>query len=68
MAVGKQVTVETLKELLDAFNEHDLDRIMEFFSDDATFDMPRGSEPWGTRCVGKDEVRKGLANPLHRYS
>jgi len=61
MAAAGQVTVESLKELLNAFNQHDLDRIMEFFSDDATFDMPRGAEPWGTRFVGKDEVRKGLA-------
>jgi ketosteroid isomerase-like protein len=57
-----EVTVETLKTLLDAFNRHDLDRIMEFFSEDATFDMPRGAEPWGTRYVGKDEVRRGLAS------
>lgn len=56
-----EITVETLRQLLDAFNQHDLDRIMEFFSDDATFDMPRGAHPWGTRYVGKDEVRKGLA-------
>ena len=60
-AVG-EVTVETLKQLLDAFNRHDLDRIMEFFSDDATFDMPRGAQPWGTRYVGKEEVRRGLAS------
>jgi ketosteroid isomerase-like protein len=57
-----EVTAATLEELLDAFNQHDLDRIMEFFSDDATFDMPRGTDPWGTRYVGKDEVRKGLAS------
>jgi ketosteroid isomerase-like protein len=61
MAAAGQVSGDSLKELLDAFNQHDLDRIMEFFSDDATFDMPRGPEPWGTRFVGKDEVRKGLA-------
>jgi len=57
-----EVTAVTLEELLDAFNQHDLDRIMEFFSEDATFDMPRGTDPWGTRFVGKDEVRKGLAS------
>ncbi len=59
--VQGRVTAETLRELLDAFNQHDLDRIMEFFSDDATFDMPRGPHPWGNRYVGKEEVRKGLA-------
>jgi ketosteroid isomerase-like protein len=57
-----EVTVDTLKTLLDAFNRHDLDRIMEFFSEDASFDMPRGAQPWGTRYVGKEEVRRGLAS------
>lgn len=61
MAGKDEVTAERLKQLLDAFNDHDLDRIMEFFSDDATFDMPRGPHRWGIRYVGKDEVRKGLA-------
>jgi steroid delta-isomerase-like uncharacterized protein len=57
-----EVTGATLKQLLDAFNRHDLDQIMEFFSEDATFDMPRGAQPWGTRYVGKAEVRRGLAS------
>jgi ketosteroid isomerase-like protein len=61
MAAAGEGSVESLKQLLEAFNRHDLDRIMEFFSDDATFDMPRGDEPWGTRFSGKDAVRNGLA-------
>jgi len=56
------VTVETLKQVLDAFNRHDLDRIMEFFADDCVFEMPRGPEPWGRRYVGKQQVRDGLAS------
>jgi steroid delta-isomerase-like uncharacterized protein len=55
------VTVETLNEIAAAFNRHDLDAIMEFFSDDCSFDFPRGPEPWGQRFIGKAEVRKGLA-------
>lgn len=47
MVVGGNVSVETLEQLLDAFTQHDLDRIMEFFSDDATFDMPKGPQPRG---------------------
>jgi ketosteroid isomerase-like protein len=56
------VTENTLKEILDGFNRHDLDGIMRFFADDCTFDMPRGPEPWGRRLVGKDRVREGLAS------
>ncbi len=50
----------TLKQLLDAFNRHDLDAIMAFFAVDCTMDMPRGPDPWGRRYVGKDQVREGL--------
>lgn len=52
--------LRTLQRLAEAFNDHDLDRIMEFFSDDCSLDMPRGPDPWGTRYIGKAEVRKGL--------
>ena len=49
-----------LERLAEAFNGHDLDRIMELFSDDCSLDMPRGPDPWGTRSIGKAAVRKGL--------
>jgi len=32
----------TLRELCAAFNGHDLDRIMAFFTDDCVLEMPRG--------------------------
>lgn len=47
--------------LCDAFNAHDLDRIMMFFADDCVLDMPRGPEPWGTRFEGRQAVKAGLA-------
>jgi ketosteroid isomerase-like protein len=50
-----------LKGLCDAFNAHDLDRIMEFFADDCVLDMPRGASPWGSRFKGKKDVRAALA-------
>ena len=50
-----------LDELCNAFNAHDLDRIMELFADDCVLEMPRGDRPWGARFEGKDAVRKGLA-------
>jgi taurine dehydrogenase small subunit len=52
--------LEALKQVLEAFNRHDLDAIMSHFADDCVFESPRGAEPWGRRFVGKDEVRRGL--------
>jgi ketosteroid isomerase-like protein len=54
------VTTETLEEILEAFNRHDLDAIMTYFTDDCSFDFPRGSEPWGQRFTGKAQVRNAL--------
>ena len=50
-----------LRDVLDGFNRHDLDAIMAYFADDAVFESPRGSRPWGTRFEGKEAVRGGLA-------
>ena len=55
------VTESTLKQLLDAFNRHDLDAIMEYFSDECSFDFPKGPEPRGQHFSGKEAVREALA-------
>jgi ketosteroid isomerase-like protein len=55
------VTENTLKSLLNAFNNHDLDKVMSFFTDHPVLEMPRGSHPWGTRAEGQAEVRALLA-------
>ena len=44
-----------LNALLDAFNAHDVDAILTFFTDDCVLDTPRGQ-----RFVGKAEVGKGF--------
>jgi steroid delta-isomerase-like uncharacterized protein len=51
----------TLTELCDAFNAHDLDRIMARFADDCVLEMPRGSQPWGSSFEGRQKVRDALA-------
>ena len=56
-----QSRLEALKEVLEAFNRHDLEAIMSHFADDCVFESPRGPNAWGRRFVGKDEVRRGLA-------
>ncbi len=61
--------VEALQEFLDAFNRHDIEAIMEFIAEDCVFETPRGPDPWGTRMVGKAEVRKGFeARPGRSWS
>jgi ketosteroid isomerase-like protein len=52
----------TLQKLCDAFNAHDLDRIMAFFAEDCILEMPRGNRPWGARAEGKPNVRQALAS------
>ena len=61
MSHQEPVSVETARAILDAFNAHDLDAIMEFFADDGSLDLPRGPDPWGQCFVGKVAVRAGLA-------
>ena len=61
MADSDSTIHAAMQRLLDAFNRHDLDAIMELFDEEATLDMPRGPHPWGQRFLGKAQVREGLA-------
>jgi ketosteroid isomerase-like protein len=55
-----QVATPQMEELLDAFNAHDADAVMAFFTEDCVLDMPRGPAPGGRRLVGKAQVREGI--------
>jgi steroid delta-isomerase-like uncharacterized protein len=57
---GTQATTPSLDALLDAFNAHDLDATMAFFTEDCVFDTPRGPAPGGQRLAGKEQVRAGF--------
>jgi steroid delta-isomerase-like uncharacterized protein len=50
----------SLQALLDAFNAHDVDAVLEFFTEDCVFEMPAGPAPGGRRLVGKEQVRAGI--------
>lgn len=54
--------VEMLRAIASGFDRHDLDAIMANFSDDAIFETPRGTEPWGRRVVGHEAVRAAFAD------
>ena len=51
-----------LENMVDAFNDHDLDRIMSFFDEDCVLEMPRGPEPCGSHVSGREAVRAALAS------
>jgi len=52
--------VQMLKDMVVAFNRHDLDAFMTHFTDDAVFESPRGPESWGRRYEGKQAVREAM--------
>ena len=55
-----EVATPSLQALLEAFNAHDVDAIMAFFTEDCVFDAPGGPAPGGHRLVGKQQVRSGF--------
>jgi len=61
-AVAAGPTPALMKEINAAFNDRDVERIMTFFAEDATFLMARGPEPDGRRVRGKAAIRKVLAD------
>jgi ketosteroid isomerase-like protein len=49
-----------LQRVLDGFNAHDADAIVENFVEDCVFESSRGPDPWGRRFVGRSEVRSAF--------
>ena len=41
----------------DAFNNNDVDAVMNFFAEDAVFDHAIGPNPYGKRFIGISEIR-----------
>jgi len=53
--------VTVLRELLQAYNDHDADAVAAHFTDDAVFEAPSGPGPSGTPYVGRDAIRRAAA-------
>lgn len=58
----REVTKELILEISAAFNSRDVDRIMSYFAEDATFYMASGPEPVGRAVRGKAAIHKVLAD------
>ena len=55
MAFDGEAFVRRFRE---SWNAHDLDSIVDMFTDDVVFEASFGEEPWGTRAVGKAAARR----------
>jgi len=55
-------TIDLLLQINAAFNSRDVNRVMAFFAEDATFLMARGPEPCGRRVRGKAAIGQVLAD------
>ncbi len=55
-------SIDLLLHINAAFNSRDVNRIMAFFAEDATFLMARGPEPCGRRVRGKAAIGQVLAD------
>ena len=61
------MTAERLTEFFDAWNAHDVDRVVEFFTADGAYFASIGPDDDGTAFRGIDEVRRGVAAFLGTY-
>ena len=48
---------DSLQQYFDAWNEHDIEQIMRFMTEDCIFDTGAGKESFGTRYQGYSDVR-----------
>ena len=56
------VTIELMRSISAAFNSRDVERIVDCFTEDATFCLARGPEPVGRALKGKAAIRKALSD------
>ena len=54
------VTMDLLNKIIDAFNAHDVDTLVEPFAEDGEFLLAAGPEIYGTRIKGKEAIRAAL--------
>ncbi|OBR53135.1 nuclear transport factor 2 family protein [Paraburkholderia tropica] len=56
-----------LRDLTDAWNSQNIDRVMACFEDDASFHAAFGPEPLGQTFEGKDAVRNAIAEGFRSF-
>jgi ketosteroid isomerase-like protein len=49
-----------MRRLSQGFARHDVEAILDCFTEDGIFDVTQGPDPWGERFQGKPAIRKAL--------
>ena len=60
MDANEQRNRAVMERLSAGFVRHDVDAILDCFTDDGIFDITEGPDPWGERFQGKVAVRAAL--------
>ncbi len=55
-----KLTEDILERIINAFNAHDVETLVEAFTDDGEFLLASGPDIWGTRLKGKNQIRQAL--------
>ena len=67
MSDTNEVTPEFLANFTQAWNDKDLDKLMEHMADGCVFMASVGTETEGTKWEGREAVRKGFASLWEGY-
>ena len=62
MSDKNEVTPEFLASFTQAWNDHDLDALMDHMADDCVFMASVGTEVEGAKFEGREKVREGFAS------
>ncbi len=67
MSVKNEVDVQFLANFTQAWNDQDVDKLMEHMADDCTFMASVGNDVEGSLWVGREKVREGFASLWVNY-
>jgi len=65
--VAATMTIDRLRCFFDAWNDHDVESIVSYFTPDGSYYASIGPDAEGTAFRGTDEVRRGVAAFLGTY-
>lgn len=67
-AAENKSTIAILDSFANAFNAHDVDRILQYMTDDCVFEASAGPNADGERFAGKEAVKKAFQDVFKTYA